>query len=369
MPAGEHNVVARKGVVLASGGFEGSDELTGKFMHAPFDVQVTPAGHEGDAVTMSIDAGADLEAIDEAWWMPAMQIPGELLDGQPISRLVQGERALPHTIIVNSAGERFANEAAPYNHFGRAMRRVDEASGAMPNGRAWMVFDDHYRRRYGFFDLPAGCELPDFVVRAATVEELAERCGIDVEGLVRTVDEFNPEARAGRDPWFQRGQTKYERFFGDNTRLGRFSPDVLMAETTARARIALAAAIGPAVGKAMARMAVRRDGEATRRRVTPLLAGSMRRHLRGKPSGTLGPIDTAPYYAVPVNGSTIGTVGGPRIDPLGRVLAPDGRVIDGLYAAGNAAGCPTRGFYGGAGGTITLAMTFGFLAGEHAAGR
>ena len=81
----------------------------------------------------------------------------------------------------------------------------------------------------------------------------------------------------------------------------------------------------------------------------------------------LGPVDTAPYYALKVEASALGTVGGPRTDALGRALDTDGKVIPGLYAAGNAGGAPTKGFYGGAGGTISLGLVFGYLAGREAA--
>ncbi len=83
----------------------------------------------------------------------------------------------------------------------------------------------------------------------------------------------------------------------------------------------------------------------------------------------LGPVDTAPYYALKVEASVLGTVGGPKTDALGRALDTEGKVINGLYAAGNAGGAPTKGFYGGAGGTISLGLVFGYLAGREAARR
>ncbi|WP_221177397.1 FAD-dependent oxidoreductase [Nocardioides marmoriginsengisoli] len=363
-------VTARKGVVLASGGFEGSEELTSKYLGAPFTAQVTPAGHQGEGVRMAQSAGAKMSSMSETWWMPAMQIPGETLDGRPISRLVQGERALPHTIMVNSRGERFANEAAPYNHLGRIMREVDPVTGAMPNASVWMIFDDFYRTHYGFFGEQPGCELPAFVRRSDTLEGLAEQCGIDPGGLTGTIEEFNPAAALGRDPWFNRGATIYERFFGDHhPRLGRYSPDAVAPRGTAKARRVVATALGPFVGPVLARTARARRPDRLRSVVVPALATIMRPCLDNPRTGTLGPIDTGPFYAVPVEASSIGTIGGPRTDGRGRVLDESGAVIPGLYAAGNAAGAPTHGFYGGAGGTITLGLTFGLLAGRDAASR
>ena len=364
----EHVVHATGGVVLASGGFEGADDLTSKYLGAPFPIQVSPKGHYGDAVRMAEAVGAELAAIDQAWWMPGIQVPGEEMEGRPISRLVQGERALPHTIMVNSTGERFANEAVSYNDLGAVMRQADPVTGEMPNAAAWMVFDEHYHRNYSFLSVPPGGEYPSIVVRADTLEELARKVGIDPSGLVRTVQDFNREARHGRDPWFNRGTSTFERFFGDhNVFLGKASPNAWAPSRSVRARLAISTAIGPVVGRLMGRTAKARDPERMRKRVVPFLARLMRPCLDNPPSGTLGPVDTAPYYAVKVEASAIGTVGGPRTDAKGRVLDTHGAVIPGLYAAGNAGGATTNGFYGGAGGTIALGLVFGFLAGKDAA--
>jgi len=89
--------------------------------------------------------------------------------------------------------------------------------------------------------------------------------------------------------------------------------------------------------------------------------------LKSPKSSVLGPIDTPPYYALEVHASALGTVGGPRTDANGRALDTDGNVIPGLFAAGNAGGAPLKGFYGGAGGTISLGLVFGYLAGREAA--
>ncbi|GAA1638142.1 FAD-dependent oxidoreductase [Georgenia ruanii] len=366
----ERTVRASQGVVLASGGFEDSEELTSKYLGAPFPVQVSPRGHHGDAVRMAQEAGADLVAIDQAWWMPGIQVPGEEMDGAPISRLVQGERALPHTIMVNSHGERFANEAVSYNDLGAIMRQADPVTGEMPNATAWMIFDEYYHSHYGFLSTPPGGMYPPNVVQAPTLEELARKCGIDPEGLVRTVEEFNPLAAQGRDPWFNRGTSTFERFFGDhNPFLGSRSPNAWAPSATERARLATATAVAPVAGRVMARIAKDRNPARMRKMLVPSLAKIMRPALDNPPTGALGPVDTPPYYAVKVEASAIGTIGGPATDATGRVLDTEGVVIPGLYAAGNVGGAATHGFYGGAGGTIVLGMVFGYLAGRHAASR
>jgi len=363
-------VTARRGVILASGGFEGNDELTTRHLGAPFPIQISVRGHQGDAMRMAEAVGADLVAPDGAWWMPGIQIAGDQLEGTPISRLVQGERALPHTIMVNRSGARFSNEAASYNDLGADMRKLDAATGEMPNATAWMVFDEYYHRHYSFLGTPPGGTYPPEVVSAPTLEELACRCGIDPAGLVRTVEEFNPEAAKGRDPWFGRGTTTFERFFGDhNPFLGRLSVNHWAPAFAERARAFIAKVIGPVAGMVMGRIARARKPERMRKQLVRPLAMVMRPALDNPASGAIGPVDTPPYYAVKVEASAIGTLGGPRTDARGRVLDRSGEVIPGLYAAGNVGGAVTQGFYGGAGGTIVLGVVFGHLAGRDAAAR
>jgi succinate dehydrogenase/fumarate reductase flavoprotein subunit len=284
----EHTVRATRGVVLASGGFESSAELTTAHLNAPFGVQVSPAGHDGIAVQLAKEIGADLTGMQDAWWMPGVQLPGEELEGRPLSRVFLGERALPHSIMVNSKGERFANEALAYDQFGAIMREVDRETGTMPNATAWLIFDQNYWEKFGIFGVTPGGDVPDYLHRADTLAGRAAR-------------KNDPE----------------------------------------RLRSAI---VGP-------------------------LARIIRPVLNSPTSSVLGPVDTAPYYALKVEASALGTVGGPKTDAHGRALDTAGNVIPGLYAAGNAGGAPTKGFYGGAGGTISLGLVFGYLAGLEAARR
>ncbi|TDU87860.1 FAD binding domain-containing protein [Kribbella voronezhensis] len=366
----EHAVRAGKGVILASGGFESSPEVTTAYLGAPFRVQVSPKGHDGIAVQLAQEVGADLTGVEDAWWMPAVQLPGEELEGRPLSRVFLGERALPHSIMVNSKGERFANEALPYDQLGKLMREVDSGTGAMPNATAWLIFDQTYWTKFGIFGIPPGGEVPDYLERADTLSELAAKIGVDELGLLRTVDRFNPEAAHARDPQFHRGDTVFDRYFGAfYPRLGTYSPDALFPAATAKARVRVAAAIGPILSKLAGRVAKKNDPERMRSIVVGPLAKIIRPVLKSPKSSVLGPVDTAPYYALKVEASALGTVGGPKTDALGRALNTDGRIIPGLYAAGNAGGAPTKGFYGGAGGTISLGLVFGHLAGREAGRR
>lgn len=364
----EKTVRAAKGVVLASGGFESSDEVTKTYLHAPFKAQVSPKGHEGIAVQLAEEVGAALTSMQEAWWMPAVQLPGETLEGRPLARVFLGERSLPHSIMVNSKGERFANEALPYDQLGKIMREVDPKTGTMPNATAWFVFDHNYWTKFGIFGIPPGGEVPEYIHRADTLAGLAAQIGVDEVGLLRTVDQFNPEARKGRDPWFGRGETLFDRYFGAyHPWLGKNSPDVRFPGATAKARAGIAAALGPVVTKAAEAAAKKNDPERLRSVIVGPLAKITRPILESPQSSVLGPIDTSPYYALKVEASALGTVGGPKTDAYGRALNTEGKPIPGLYAAGNAGGAPTKGFYGGAGGTISLGLVFGYLAGREAA--
>jgi 3-oxosteroid 1-dehydrogenase len=366
----EQTVRAARGVVLASGGFESSAETTATYLGAPFGLQVSPKGHDGIAVQLANEVGADLTGMEDAWWMPGVQLPGEELEGRPLGRVFLGERALPHSIMVNSKGERFANEALAYDQLGAIMHEADPETGELPNATAWLVFDHSYWTRFGIFGVAPGGPVPSYLHTADTLSGLAAKIGVDEVGLLRTVDRFNPEAARARDPEFHRGETLFDRYFGAyHPRLGRLSPDARFPALTAKARALVATAVGPVVSRLAGRVARRDDPERVRALVVGPLARIIRPVLQSPASSVLGPVDTPPYYALKVEASALGTVGGPRTDALGRALDTEGQVIPGLYAAGNAGGAPTRGFYGGAGGTISLGLVFGHLAGREAARR
>ena len=364
---GEHTVRATHGVIIASGGFETSDELAAEYLDGPLGTHVSPKGHKGIAVQLAEEVGAKLTSMNAAWWMPGVQLPGETLDGVPFARLLLGERSLPHSIVVNRAGKRFANEALPYDQFGGAMRAANEEAGGA-NDPAYFVFDQNFWDKYGLFGSLPGGEVPEYIHQAGSLATLAREIGVDEVGLLTTVDEFNPAAAAGRDPWFGRGDTLFDRYFGDfKPFLGRFSSGARFPAATMKAQFALAKAIAPIVNGAAEKVAKRNDAEAIRRAIVGPLATIMRPVLKSPRSSTLGPIERGPFYAVEVRASALGTVGGPATDARGRVLTEDGEVVPGLYSAGNAGGAPTQGFYAGAGGTIALGLVFGHLAGREAA--
>ncbi|OBI50222.1 FAD-dependent oxidoreductase [Mycobacterium sp. E787] len=299
------SVRARRGVILGTGGFEWDPALAQAFLRGPMYGAVSPPYNTGDGLRMAMAHGADLANMGEAWWVPIVQIPGDTIDGKPRSRSVRLERTRPRSIIVNSAGKRFVNEACDYNSMAGAFQYLDPRGGYV-NDRAWMVFDSVHLQRYGFLGVEPGQPAPEWFCESADLAELATKTGIDADGLARTVEEWNRQVAAGADADFGRGSSAYDGYWGDDS------------ATT----------------------------------------------LAGK---TLGPIDTAPFYAVPICIGAMGTKGGPRTDPDGRVLHVSGEPIPGLFAAGNAMGGVTGRAYGGAGGTIGPAMVFGYRAGHAAA--
>jgi succinate dehydrogenase/fumarate reductase flavoprotein subunit len=215
------------------------------------------------------------------------------------------ERTVPHGIMVNRRGQRFCNEAANYSALAGAFHTFDPQSYEYANLPAWLIFDQQYRDRYPVENVMPSDPLPDWIVSAPSLHELAEKIGVDAAGLTATMERFNAHARSGHDPDFGRGTSAYDHFYGDRSRSGT--------------------------------------------------------------AVTLGAVEAAPFYAVPVHSGLLGTNGGPRTDGQARILDHAGQPIAGLFGAGNAIACPTGGIYAGAGGTLGPAISFGYIAGRSAA--
>lgn len=309
---GDHDGVpfeirARRGVIIASGGFEWNAALVKDLLRGPHQGAASPPDNQGDGLLMAAEAGAALANTDEAWWMPIMKIPGEEYDGQPAIRFAVTELTKPGSIMVNRAGQRFVNESCNYNDLGRSFFQFDAQTFDYPNQDAWIIFHQGYLDRYPVMTRYPGDPLPNWIEQAPTLAALADRIGVDPAGLERTVEQFNMFARDGRDPAFHRGESRYDRYHGDWA-----------------------------------------------------LEGSHQ---------TVGVLDQAPFYACRVYPGVLGTKGGPKISARAEVQSLRGGKIAGLYAAGNAAASITGMAYPGAGGTIGPALVFGHIAGREAATR
>lgn len=303
---GKHVTVrARRGVILSSGGFDRNADMRHEYQSQEVSGQwsLGTAADSGEVIQIAQSHGADLAFMDAAWWFPAIPVPG------PTPGPMLAERSLPGQLIVNGRGHRFMNEAVNYMTAGQII--IGRHTPDDPHVPAWMVFDQRYRNRYlfggGLFPrqpLPATWYDAGIAKKAPSLEGLA--AALSMPELPATVRRFNLLASAGRDDDFGRGDSAYDRYYGDP---------------------------------------------------------------RVSPNPCLGPVDRAPFYAVQVVPGDLGTCGGIRADRYARALRPDGLPIAGLYATGNAAGNAFGRVYPGPGATVGQGLSFAYVAAAHASGR
>ncbi len=306
-------VRAARAVVLAAGGFERNQAMREQYLPKPTDQAWTatpPGANTGDAIRAGADAGAALHLMAHSWGAPTLEVPKE-----DRFRAVFVERSLPGCMVVNRLGRRFVNESCPYPEFQQAMFASHErGEGAVP---AWIVFDADFRARYPIGPLMPASAVPDAKLRRSwlgtvywkddTLQGLARQIGVDPEGLVASAQRMGEFARSGVDHDFGRGDNVFDRYYGDA-------------------------------------------------------------HV--KPNPNLAPIAKGPFYAMKLHPGDIGTKGGLLTDHDARVLdAAGGRPIEGLYCIGNNAASVMGPSYPGAGSTLGPAMTFGFRAVAHMAGK
>lgn len=312
-----YQVTARHGVVLCAGGFEWNQELRERYFPVPGLTRhsSTPEdANRGEALIAGLKIGAATEHTESGWWIPTMHAPMPKASNFEEIHQAAFDVGRPHSVAVNRLGLRFVDEATGYDDFGKAMVADQLKTGA--NTPCWLVFDATFRAKFTAGGIMPTVLMPDrrippdwwdhYIFRADTVEALAAKIHVPSAALKLTVAHMNDYARTGVDPEFGRGGNAYDQMFGD---------------------------------------------------------------ANVKPNPCLGPIDRAPYYAVPINLGDLGTKGGLKTDGHARVLDGNDQPIANLYAAGNNAGSPFGNCYPGAGGTIGPAMTFGFVAANHIAAR
>lgn len=286
------------GVVLASGGFDHDQAL--RDAHLPSvaapDVSGGAAGNAGDGLRAALAVGAGTGLMDSAWWMPVVTLPSGRV------QVLVSERCIPGSLVVTPDGRRFTNECAPYVDFVR--RQIE-----LGHPEVWLVMDARARARYPFAGIlplqpiPASWYASGLVHRADDLDGLAARTGMDPSVLRGTVQRFNELARRGVDADHARGESAYDRYYGDPT----------------------------------------------------------------LPNPTLARLARGPYYAMRVQVGDLGTNGGVLTDERARVLDTDGAFVPGLYATGNVTASIMGEDCAGAGATIGPAMTFGWIAARHAA--
>ncbi len=304
----EVTITARRGVVLAAGGFDHSMAMRWKFQSESLGEHMSlgATSNTGDAIHAAQDLGAATDLMDQAWWFPAVSpLPGAA------PSVMLAERSLPGSLIVDQNGTRFINEATDYMSFGQCL--LERERSGNPVESMWIVFDQKYRNSYVFagelfprMPIPQPWYEAGIAHRSDDLVELAGKIGVPGPRFTATMTRFNEMSRAGCDADFHRGISVYDRYYGDPTI---------------------------------------------------------------SPNPNLRALDKRPFYAVKMVLSDLGTCGGLRADDRARVLREDGSLIEGLYAIGNTAANAFGTTYPGAGATIAQGLVYGYTAARDAAGR
>ena len=310
--SGPVRIRARKGVVLATGGFAHSSRFRAAFMPDPPPIHSMAVSENiGDGLAAADSAGAKLDAGRHqtgGLWSPVSLIRRK--DGSTgLYPHILLDRAKPGLIAVNGAGRRFVNEGVSYHDFVEAMYRSDETEPTIP---AWLICDGAFVRKYGLGAIHPGTrrvrkfEKTGYVSCGDSIEGLARKLDINGGTLAQTIARHNRFAANGMDEDFGKGETELNQFNGD--------PD-------------------------------------------------------NRPNPCLAPIDTPPFVAMAVWPADIACSGGLATNGDAQVLDRANQPIDGLYACGNDMASIMGGYYPGPGTTLGPALVFGYRAAKHAARR
>jgi len=305
---GEMLVRARKGVVLATGGYGHNRTFREKFMPQPTPPHsLSHAGNIGDGIAIGEKLGAATapERCSSGLWTP-VSITRHADGTTGLYPHLSLDRAKPGLIAVHSAGRRFVNEGLSYHDFVLAMFESHKATPSIP---AWLICDAAFVKKYGLGDIHPGTsdltrfERNGYIATGRTLDELASKVGVDAAGLKDSVARNNKYAQTGVDPDFGKGDLELNRFNGDAAH---------------------------------------------------------------KPNPCLGPITTPPYCAIAVYPADIAVSTGLATDADARVLSTAGAPIPGLYACGNDMASVMGGSYPGPGTTLGPAVVFAYRAVRHA---
>jgi len=299
-------VKARKGVLLASGGFEWNPDMARRFMNSPMLRGMSPNSLEGDGHIMGMEAGAAIAIMDHAIYQPVYHIEGEMIQGKPFFRPLS--YGFPGNIIVNRHAKRCCNESF-YPDIGRAFLEYDKNTSELANAPLYWITDHTEAERSGTNMLAQIVPNADWLIKGETLKDLAGKLGIPGDALVETVDRFNAHAREGRDPDFHRGEATYNKYWGS------------------------------------------------------------RRNRDFSPGPVLGPLETAPFYGIKLELGSVGTLGGLITNTNAQVVNPEGEAIPGLYATSNTSALLTHGFMYTSGSCQSKSLIFGYIAAHHMAGR
>lgn len=300
-------IEARLGVLVNAGGFARNQALRDRYTPGTsVKWSMAAPGDTGEMITEMMRVGAAVAQMEERVGNQITLPPGaEDSEAKPT---VQAMTAAPHCILVDRSGLRYMNEGGSYMAYAKAMLERDKTTPAVPS---WAIFDSQYIAKYMLAGTMPGSRKPQswydsgYLKKAESIAELAELIEVDPATLEATVTRFNGFVRNNRDEDFRRGERAYDRWLGD---------------------------------------------------------------WLHTPSASLGSIELAPYYAIPVYPGDVGTYGGVVTDAQARVLRADGSIIEGLYATGVSTASVMGRKYPGAGSSVGPSFTWGYVAARHAAG-
>lgn len=317
-------IKANKAVILGTGGYEHNASMRAQHLPFPLVCSQTCTGNTGDGQRMAQSVGADLAYMDRCWGLPHVYLgekdPALMAQDNELQPVGSSSdpgsfRGLPGMVLVNYRGERVANECASYDTFNRVFGTFDTDTSSFSNIPLYAVIDQKYVAPWG---LPGAAEdgtpSEEYWVKEDTLEEVAEKLGIDVDGFVKEMEQFNADAERGIDPKFHRG----EHDFDLNT-TGAYL------------------------------------------------------NFTGVDSGTpnplLSPLVNPPFYGIKYVPGTFGTCGGAKINKNAQVVNVNGEPIRGLYAVGNCSSGVAGGNYAHGGITVGQGSVMGFVAAKHIAGQ
>ncbi len=211
---GQPLFIKSKSVILAGGGFERNQELRNKYHNVGTDWTAASPDNTGDMLLIAQKHQIDTALLDDAWWGPTT------LNQNGSRKFLVYERSMPHCMIVDQKGQRYFNESQSYTDAGHAILERQEKNGrALPS---WLIMESRNRNKYLFGDMlprrtPKEAIESGFLIKADSIEELAGKCGIEFEGLSKTISRFNDFAKKGIDEDFGRGNSAYDNYYGDPT--------------------------------------------------------------------------------------------------------------------------------------------------------
>jgi len=299
---------ARLGVLINAGGFAQNQRMRDQYIPGTKTAWSSAApGDTGEMIEEMERIGAVTAQMNERVGNQTTLPPGA--EDADIKPGAQQLTAAPHAILVDQSGVRYMNEGGSYMTYAKGMLERNKTVPAIPS---WAIFDSQYLRRYplGGPSTPSKKKLQawkeaGYLKVADSIAALAREINIDEKILTATVKRFNGFVAKNCDEDFHRGERAYDLWLGDPTH---------------------------------------------------------------RPSQTLGSIESAPFYAVPVLPGDVGTYGGVVTDEFARVLRGDGSVIEGLYATGVSTASVMGRTYPGAGSSVGPSFTWGYVAAKHAAG-